>query len=405
MMDQTKHSIRGFTLVEMVVVMTVFIFILIVTASAFKTILTKSRVTFGSEESNIEGVVGLEMLRHDLQQTGFGLFTDESSAPDYAEAVNAPFSAYNDAGAVPRALVTDNNVNLGNNATILTGTDYLAIKATTVGRTKTSQLWSYITDTGAPKRWKASDFEDRVDKLIAVVQRYDTSKKQIYRRLLRNSANNYAFTYYASGDFRDMNGKTVSDYRPTTSQIYYLYGIYRDSSPEFTLGAPFNRTDYFIKRIVGSTPTSCSPSTGVLYKTTMNHSDGSFNEIPVLDCVADMQIALGWNTDPDPENHPEPSAFSDADGTAVSGNLNGLSIADIMLSAEEVRRRLRLIKVYILAQDGGRDLNFTNTNNAMVVGDPDLGEAALTKTVDLTQPNMRNYRWKRYGIVVRPKNL
>ncbi len=44
-----------------------------------------------------------------------------------------------------------------------------------------------------------------------------------------------------------------------------------------------------------------------------------------------------------------------------------------------------------------------NTNNAMIVGDDE--PANLTKTVDLTTANKKNYRWKVYRDIVKPKNL
>ena len=111
---------RGFTLVEMIIVTAVFIVILMITGSALKTILGKGAITQRSEESNTEGVVGLEILRHDLQQTGLGLFSDDSSIPTFAEAADAPYSSYNDANAVPRAIVTGNNLAVTG---VLTGTE------------------------------------------------------------------------------------------------------------------------------------------------------------------------------------------------------------------------------------------------------------------------------------------
>ena len=40
---------------------------------AFNTIITNSSKSSKIEESNIEGMIGLEMMRHDLEQMGFGL--------------------------------------------------------------------------------------------------------------------------------------------------------------------------------------------------------------------------------------------------------------------------------------------------------------------------------------------
>ncbi len=397
----------GFTLIEMIVVIAVFSFVLMIVGVTFKNVMGTSRISFGSEQSNIEGVVGLEMLRHDLQQTGFGLFTDEDSAPVYAEASSAPYTTYNDAGSVPRALVTGNDVNLGDDALILAGTDHLAIKGTTVSRDQAAQLWSYITDSGLPRRWNTGNFvygPKFKDVVIAVDQRYDRTNGQIFRKLIRTSAGKYAFTYKFPEKFKDDEEADVDDYQPPLGRRFYIYGVNRSDNGDGALRAPFNRTDYLIRQIPNAAPTSCSPDAGILYKMTMEHVNGSFTAVPILDCVADMQVVLGWNDAAQPGVDPENIVFSNADGTTVSGATT-LDIPDILTKPNEIQRRLSLIKVYILAQDGVRDLNFINTNNQMVVGDPDLGEAPLTKTVDLTVPGKVNYRWKLYRIIVKPKNL
>ena len=84
----------------------------------------------------------------------------------------------------------------------------------------------------------------------------------------------------------------------------------------------------------------------------------------------------------------------------------------------EVRQRLRQIKVYLLVQDGARDPNFVNSNTSLQIADPAEGPliqraatanwvpGAANGTVNLvTTPNMLNYRWKVYRVVVKPKNL
>ena len=384
---------RGFTLVEMIVVMAVFIVVLIITGSTLKTLLDKGIMTQRSEESNTEGVVGLEILRHDLQQAGLGLFTDVNSAPTFTEAAGAPYSSYNDANSVPRPIVTDNNLTVSG---VLTGTDYLAIKGTTLALSSASQLWSYVDDTGVPKRWGRDDFTDLNDKVIVIEQKLDTSKNMMVRRLVQVAAGNYGVSYYASGAFEDQGGNPVTDYTPSTTKINYLYGIDTMDTgvATFTLRAPFNRADYFINRDVATTPASCSPAAGVLFKAVMNQVDGTFDQIPILDCVADMQIILGWNTSEEPEKSNEVQGYSDA---AIPATYN---------DPEEVQKRLRLVMVYLLVQDGRRDSNFINTNSAMIIGDKVLDPSGnLTKSVDLTSGDFQNYRWKLHRVVVRPKNL
>jgi prepilin-type N-terminal cleavage/methylation domain-containing protein len=393
---------HGFTLVEMMVVTLVFVVVLIITGNALKTILTKGAVTLRSEESNIDGVVGLEILRHDLQQIGFGLFTDEGSAPTYAEATAAPYSTYNDSNAVPRPFVSDENVAV---AGVLAGTDYLVVKGTSVARTETSQRWSYLTDTGLPKIWGRDDFTDTTDKAIVIEQKFDKAKNSMIRKLVQKSSSDYGVSYSSTGIFRDQAGNDLNvtgEYTPPTGKIFYLYGV-DSAAPVFTLSAPFNRADFFVSQ-TPNPPGSCSPAAGVLYKATMDQGAGTFTKIPILDCVADMQVILGWNSSSDPEKSSEVQVYTNANGTTVFGGSNGLNFQSILGNAQDVRTRLKVVMVYLLAQDGRRDNDFVNTNNAMVVGDTTLG-AALTKTVNLTTANLRNYRWKLHKIVVRPKNL
>lgn len=66
------------------------------------------------------------------------------------------------------------------------------------------------------------------------------------------------------------------------------------------------------------------------------------------------------------------------------------------------RINVELIKVYILAQEGARNPNYTNSNSTILVG-PD-GDANISKTYNLAS-NQMQYRWKVYRIVVRPENL
>lgn len=401
-MGQIKISNRGFTLIELIIVMAIFITVLMITASAFNTVLTKTRVVSLSEDDNIAGVIGLEMLRHDLEQTGFGLFNDSSTTPAYTEAASplstaSLASTYNDASygsSIPLPLVADNNLSPGNTI-VLANTDYLVIKATTVSSSPTAQKWTYITDSGGVKAWGANNFANG-DKMIALQQTTPAGSALVNRKIVMDSSNNYVFTY----------GQSTADYTPSSGGIFYLYGVDSNSSG---LSAPFNRSDYYIRRPTSGMPASCSPAAGTLYRATMNHPSGTFTEAPLLDCVADMQIVLGWNTSTTPDTDQTIDTSSSPNGAAINSS-NPTVTQDVILGylkdPLELRKRLRVIKVYILAQDGGKDLNFTNTNTNFVVGDSSLGETNLTApAVDLTTDNMKHYRWKLYRVVVKPKNL
>ena len=377
----------GFTLIEMVIVMAIFIVVIIIAANAFNTVLTRTKVVSKSEESNIEGVVGLEMFRHDLEQAGFGLFTEtDIPLPGYAEAANTPAADYNDdsPGELPRAVVAGDNLSPGDSI-VLSGTDYLVIKATTVGRTQVSQKWTYINGVGASKIWGANDFTTD-DYVIAVRQNYKNG--ELRRKLIYNLGTGvFAVTYKE-------NGSSYPDpFSPPSEAVQYFYYGIDDGQPR----APFNRTDYLVKRTSG-TPENCAPGAGVLYKATMNHIGGAMNNVPILDCVADMQVVFGWNTG-DPAGS-DVDTYTNADMTTVSTTLPWTPSLD---DPTDIRKHLKLIKIYILAQDGGYDKNFTNPNALVDVGVS--GETSLTKQLNLSSTNYQNYRWKLYRIVVKPKNL
>ncbi len=388
-----KHYLAkedGFTLVEMIVVTAIFIVVIIITSIAFNTVLTQTKKVSKSEESNIEGVIGLEMFRHDLEQAGFGLFNEiDNPPPVYAEAVGVPALTNDSPSGIPRAFVAINNVT--GDPGILDNTDYLAIKATTVSRELVSQKWTYINGVGSSKVWGVNDFDSTYTKSeFVVAMRQNYKNNELHRKLIYNLSDTDSF----SVRYRN-TAVTYSDpFGPPSDAVqYYYYGI--DSSNPI---APFNRTDYFVKR-TSTTPTNCAPGAGVLYKSTMSQVDGSMTDIPVLDCVADMQVVFGWNTN-EPAG-PASDIYTNADMTSVSTPIAWTPSLDDPLV---IGKHLKLIKIYLLVQDGGKDMKYINTETQMPVGV--VGEAnALADTRDLTGPNYQNYRWKLYRIVVKPKNL
>lgn len=399
------HKKRGFTLVEVIVVMAVFISVLMITASAFDTILKQASKLFGNEESNIEGVIGLEMLRHDLQQAGYGLFTEQVNYAD--EAATAPASDYNDApNNVPRPVVAGNDLATGltmDNNSLLAGSDYLAIKGTTVARNAAAQKWTFLRVSSSqvtPQAWaSASENFSSNDRVVVLRKQFGNPVRST---LVPDPAGDF---YYAYSDVAFNNLSSAG------TSVYTAYGIDRAGvTPRF----PFNRTDYFIGIPSPSNsiklPPHCAPGTGVLYKTTVNLADGMLTYIPVLDCVLDMQVVLGWDMNSDGMI----DTYSSANGSDVSSGITEGSIANVqaalanannntIATTPNIRNNLKMLKVYVLAQYGKRDPGYTNSS-PIILGD--TWEKSLTRPAGLAlAANQLNYRWKQYRIVVRPQNL
>lgn len=412
---------KGFTLVELIVVMAVFTVVLMITADSFKTILFQMGKITKSEESNIEGVVGLEMLRHDLQTAGFGLPFSFQSAIKYPEAGFAPANSYNDGtgdldSAVPRAIVSGNNIiaQTGSSgdetADILASTDYLALKGTTLANSQTAQKWTYVQKNGAAitaNIWAQNSQNLSTDPRDFVIVMRRTFNGSSYENQMVFDTTNpdiYWAGYYTNG-FADAAFNPQQE-----GETYFVYGI-RDADG---LRMPFNRADYFVARptAAGRFPAFCAPNTGVLYKGTVNHANGRLNYIPLLDCVADMQVVFGWDLTDGMGNEGQDGlvdTFSTPMGSAglpttVSGAASQTTVAAAMNNAETLRKSLKFVKVYILAQVGRRDSNYQSPAT-YVLGDVTT-DLFTSKTYDLAStPEMRNYRWKVYRITASPSNL
>ncbi len=414
-MKDSCCSGKGFTLVELIVVMAVFIVILTVAAQTFNTILTKSIKYSKSEESNIEGIIGLEIMRHDIEQMGIGLpwkYIDGTTI-SYGECENSLGKEMNDASGIPRAFV-------GRDSYGDFGSDFFAIKASTLGASTPVLPWTYIpyrnysTVTGRESRplsWSSMNLKAGT-KVIAIRSNFNDSKDD---HVLMEKAGTYYFDFATDGSID-------SAFLPTNDQqTHYVYGI-SATTPRM----PFNRADFFINysSFGASRPSRfCAERTGTLTKAIVNHSDGNYVTIPILDCVADMQVILGWDTSDEGRSNMV-NAYSSLpaiDGTVTASPSTASSqIKEWLTKNSEdpekiprnIREHLKVVKVYILAQEGRRDRFYSHPESSVTVGkacrsaessDIDCGPS-FTRTYTFSA-EQRRFHWKLYRIIVRPKNL
>jgi hypothetical protein len=182
-----------------------------------------------------------------------------------------------------------------------------------------------------------------------------------------------------------------------TLDNHFIYGV----APAGTLRVPFNRADFYVARPATNMPSHCAPRTGILYKAVMNHGDGEFIQLPLLDCVADMQVVF----------------ITDTDNNGVTEWNNAGFTAG--LSAQDIRNQVRGVVVYILAQEGQMDRNFTFNNfsdcnndgtvdtNCILVGDFFSGTlyGSPFNLFNRIGTDFASYRWKVYTISVKLPNL
>jgi hypothetical protein len=309
-------------------------------------------------ETNVEGVLGLELFRQDLESLGYGLPWNPLPLPAYSErtGVNAAIVALTDSPNAPRAVLSVNDP-----AFTFNNSDYLVIKSARVGMSDAAGKWTTLTQANVKRTWTpAGENIANLDYVIVLA----LGSTDANRRSLVTSGNFYT-------QFSNTAGFVPVE--PYSANI--VYGI-----DNVILARPFNRAEYYIDNT--AVPQHCAPNTGVLVKAVVAHDASGTTPtlLPLLDCVADMQVVYGLD--------------NNADG-AVEAWSSDISTG---MTAADIRAQLAEVRVHILEQEGQRDDSYTTPSNTIFVGSQGLG-----RNFDVS--GYRNYRWKQYSIVVKPKNL
>jgi len=376
----------GFSLVELLITMVIFVFVIAATSNIFVGLINQFKQQSKIAETNIEGIVGLDIMRQDIESVGYGLpwVWVHAALSSADEAVNDAATSHDDTvfndiavDDVPRAVVSGDS--LGDFCQGGVCSDVLVIKATNVARNEASQKWTYVSPGNTVKVWDipGERFANNDRAIVISLGNTDTT----LRTLVLNGGS-FTATYVAPNSLS--TGFAPAD----TTDTRIVYGI---DGAGGALRMPFNRADYYVRTPAApNMPTRCAAGTGVLYKATVSQADGSLFELPLLDCVADMQVYYRLDTNNDGAIESEPNSLA------------GLTAADI-------RNQLREVRVYVLAHEGQRDTSYTFSgftpgacSTCVRVGQ----SATLGRDFNLsTITDYLNYRWKVYTIVVQPKNL
>jgi hypothetical protein len=364
-----------------------------------------------------------------------------SSANTPIASTDIDATAFND--TIPRAIAST----IGATSKI----GYLVIKSTRAAamtKTDPSLKWSYMhyssSATGANLSYikvrKAPDVNwsngtniagAPADRAIMVRSTFSTHGDITKQLVVKGSTKFFDFTntnLVTTGGTTAFALTLAADnvFKPTSPTLDVLvYGI-GSVAPRI----PYNRIDYYVD-LTAPKPAVCSPGTGVLFKAVLDNSTGgtggtfpAANRYPLLDCVGDMQVI--FNLDMDEDGNPKTTSNADASGfisteTTPPLLVTPVSQTDIQTTlgdASLLRKRLKVVKVFILTQEGKMDKTFSyppiDPTNAIFVGPYSDGGVPLGSVGRMwTQANMlatfgsnwRNYRWKVYSIVVGMKNI
>jgi len=381
-------SSKGFTLIELLFVMAIFIIVIIISSEAFNKILSVSTQQIKSSESDIQGVVGLEIMRYDLEHAGYGLPWMLSFVAEFDEAVvgslapgidrqqfNDKNNSSSDTNKVPRAVQAA--------ASPTDGRDYLVIKSVLAGMSditqRTEKKWTFVDGIGGTsslKTWESSNFVPG-ERVITIDSR---SKRLVGTSILPDDFSYAITTTTMTPPVR--SAPSLANFQPQQdTDVFVVYGV----SPDTDLRVPYNRVDYYVKQ-PASMPARCAPGTGNLYKAVMNHAGGDFKEFSLVECVADMQVIFSLDSNGDGE----------VDAHVGEDGLTGLS-------AKEIRTQLKEIRVYVVAHEGGKDLSYSHSSADIDVNE--FGAGRILHLNTLVGDDYKYYRWKVYRMVVVPRNI
>lgn len=349
---------KGFTLIEVIVTLFIVMAALAIGYYTFVRVLKLSFYRSSTTKSQINTLMGAELLRYDCEMAGLGLTQSIPKGVDssnYEEAVGNPAKDYNVAPGVPWPYQIGNYNN----------SSYLVIRSSIANINNASRKWSIMYYDGT--NWQIQGYTDSLG-WPANEADYHFTKGQDdndYVIILHNKdlyARSNGLYYFKLSTLPANANIPPSDY------TYIVYGI----DPNTTLRMPFNRVDYFLDN--NNLPRFCEPSVFELYRTTINHANGAMNKQPILDCVARFQVAIKsngkWFTSKNPFN----------------------SITDSQNTQE--------VRIFIVQQSGKFNPEYTNANK-INLGDADTG---ILDTFNPTG-NQVHYQWKIVKLSIIPRNL
>jgi type II secretory pathway pseudopilin PulG len=341
----------GFSILELMIALAIVMLVLAAATTFFIGTVRQYKIQTKIVETNIEGILGLELLRQDLESIGFGVPWDNVTVTQ--DKSSTPFNVISGG---PVAVVSLDNPTSGT-FTVNTS-DYLVIRSTRVGTGSAAGKWTTLRTGGGWRNWGSTEEDLDGNDLVIVLS------PTLNHRTLVTPGTGILFSAVAG--YAPADNLTVTN---------IVYGVDDNASLTF----PWNRADYYIDN--ASVPQRCAPNTGVLVKRVVNQTTGApMDSLPLLDCAADMEVIYGLDTDGIPST-----------ALVWSDDITGLS-------ADAIRSQVKEVRVYILAQEGQRDDSYRTPSDNISVGSAVLWE-------DFDVSGYRNYRWKVYTIVVKPRNL
>lgn len=346
---------RGFSLVELLVTMTIFGILMAGIFEAYIAQMKNTSREYGIAESDIDRSIGLGIISRDIFMAGYGL------ADDY----NGVYT--------PWALQSTNSD---------TAPDNLTLMGTALGmNSQQAQHWSYVTGfTGTNvtlRSWSDSREDIQNDDMVILL---DSATKRL---LTGTGSPNWLFEFDTHDDGDPANDELVGWDDPSAGTVAYAL-IDHDNLPASpATPQPYYAVRYYITDELGD---GCVTGARHLLRAESITTETPASGKAVIPCVADFQVILGLDTN--------------NDRTIDLWKNGGVTAADGYDPAR-LNRSLRQVRVYALTQIGERDNFYTYPETTIYVGDQTLGKGRSFTLSD----EQRHYRWRVIRLSAVPRNI
>ena len=329
---------KGLTLIELLVSLLVGFLVLFALYESYISLLQSRKQQLKISQSNMQLDIALEILRKDIELAGFGLYRQVVSNLSYQEAVSESVCSpnqYNVTNEPPKP------IDLGSLA--CNNSDYLVLRGSALN-----------IDKSSARRWglflPSSNSSSKI--LYLGETSFETSDHCIVLDISKA-----LFVQLNQWDFSCLTFSPLD-----TTKMYLLYGV-NDS----ILRMPFNRVDYFLKKPENNFPKYCHPSTYILYRGEISHSNGKRYEQPLLDCVFYFRICIDLDTNDD-------------------GTIDNHTVTLSSYDANSIYTQVKSINIYLVYQEGRKSRNIVSSNSTVI----NLCDGT---NVDLQLPS-QYYRWR-----------
>ena len=339
---------KGLSVVELVITMFIVLLVLSGAYFTYTNLLRGFKQETISVETEIEKLVGTELLRLDLEHAGYGIGIDEPFFP----------------------IEWHDNPVLGNYDRYMEGKE-LIVRATLNNTNKKTYGWILM---------KCSSTSDTLEDSIIIDNRLDKTNNSIVilddRKNIASTSTDVKLTDTCPKEGVFLGFPIDRDYVNRTGKFDCRYQICH------AVNYTFSRSNSL---------KDCNPNTKNLLR------EGK----PILDCVADMKLQYWLDTDQDGKIDKIGSSPIELDNDHLDTSKNSDFVdldGDGKITSPEVRKQIKLISIYLLMQDGKKDPQFTFNAPTGYVKTQDNVKLKLP-------PDFKHYRWKVIKITVRPLNL